>query len=152
MTSPWEGPRHRSWASNTVLTFLLLVVCIAATVISDKFGEPPQYLVGLLGTAAGAFFAAIGSDKQKRDQDVAQTAQTAKQTADRAEAKADIISEVAAIDHPEVSPPLPFRQAEESRADAERGRVLAEDERVEAEVQRRLAEERRRDRGGGEAQ
>ncbi|UXE04391.1 membrane protein [Mycobacterium phage Funsized] len=94
MTNPWNGPRHTSWASNTVLTFALLVICIVATVVSDVFGEPPNYLVGLLGTAAGAFFAAIGSDKSKRDQDT-------RDTADRAETKADAALHVAEGEHPE---------------------------------------------------
>jgi len=124
-----------------VLTFLLLVVCIIATVISDKFGEPPQYLVGLLGTSAGAFFAAIGSDKQKRDQEVAQTAE-------RAERKADKLVEVARAEHPETAARA---EAEYLRDEAETGRREAEDDRVEAEVQRRLAEERRRDREGGDS-
>lgn len=96
MTNPWDGPRHKSWASNTVLTFILLLVCIAATVISDVFGEPPNYLVALLGTAAGAFFAAIGSDNAKRAGEV-------KDTADRAEAKADRLAEVAAEEIPKAA-------------------------------------------------
>lgn len=89
MTNPWDGPRHRSWASNTVLTFILLLVLIVATVVSDALGEPPSYLVGLLGTAAGAFFAALGSDKSKRDTEVRVTAVDAQQTAHRAEDKVD---------------------------------------------------------------
>lgn len=137
MTHPWEGQRHRSWASNTVLTLVLLVVLILATVASDYFGEPPNYLVGLLGTAAGAFFAAIGSDKQKKETEV-------KATAERAEAKADAAVEVAQAEHPDT-----YRAAEGNRATAERRRVEAEDERVEAEVQRRLAEAERRRREGG---
>lgn len=72
-----------------MLTFSLLIVLIIATVVSDYFGEPPNYLVGLLGTAAGAFFAAIGSDKQKRDAETRDIAITAEKTARRAEAKAD---------------------------------------------------------------
>ncbi|AKF14682.1 hypothetical protein SEA_ALANGRANT_17 [Mycobacterium phage AlanGrant] len=68
---------------------MLLIVLIIATVVSDYFGEPPNYLVGLLGTAAGAFFAAIGSDKQKRDAETRDIAITAEKTARRAEAKAD---------------------------------------------------------------
>lgn len=133
MTHPWNGSRHRSWASNTVLTLVLLIVLIAATVLSDYFGEPPNYLVGLLGTAAGAFFAAIGSDKQKKDTEVAATAE-------RAEAKADAAVEVVQAEH--------VTAAEGDRATAERGRVEAEDERVEAEVERRMAEYRRRQREG----
>jgi len=97
MTNPWdEGPRHHSWASNTMLTFIMLVVCIIATVITDIIGEPPNYLVALLGTAAGAFFAAIGSDRQKRQAEVGETAKraetkadSAKVVAERAERKAD---------------------------------------------------------------
>lgn len=96
MTSPWsEGPRHRSWASNTVLTFALLVILVIVTVVSDHFGEPPNYLVGLLGTAAGAFFAAIGSDKEKREKEIERSVR-------RIEDKADTLGEVAAREHPEV--------------------------------------------------
>lgn len=84
MTNPWDGPRHRSWASNTMLTFALLIALIIATVATDYFGEPPNYLVGLLGTAAGAFFTAIGSDRNKRDAEVSATAH-------RAEAKAEAV-------------------------------------------------------------
>ena len=101
MTNPWEGPRHRSWASNTVLTFLCLVACLIATGVSDYFGEPPNYLVALLGTAAGAFFTAIGSDKQKREAERDADTRTAQRTADRAEIKADKLAEVADREHPE---------------------------------------------------
>lgn len=113
MTNPWDGPRHRSWASNSVLTFFVLLVCIVATVITDYFGEPPSYLVGLLGTAAGAFFAAVGSDKQKRDIEVAEEAKTAKHVAQRAEAKADTLAEIAVADHPDVDtlPSPPFGES-----------------------------------------
>lgn len=86
-----------------MLSFIMLLVLIVATVISDYFGEPPNYLVGLLGTAAGAFFAAISSDKQKRDNEVSSTAQRADETAKRAEAKADTLGEVARQEHPEVA-------------------------------------------------
>jgi hypothetical protein len=72
-----------------VLTLILLLVCLIATVIVDLNGEPPNYLVGLLGTAAGAFFTALGTDKSKREADVSTTARRAEATADRAEAKAD---------------------------------------------------------------
>lgn len=89
MTNPWDdGPRHESWASNTMLTFIMLLVCIVATVVTDIIGEPPQYLVALLGTSAGAFFAALGSDRQKRNADVGAKAERAEVKADRAEALA----------------------------------------------------------------
>ena len=85
MTNPWdEGPRHESWASNTMLTFIILVICIVATVVTDVIGEPPNYLVALLGTSAGAFFAALGSDRQKRQTEVARTAERAEVKADQA--------------------------------------------------------------------
>lgn len=117
MTNPWDGPRHRSWASNTVLTFLLLLALIVATVVTDVIGEPPTYLVGLLGTAAGAFFAAIGSDKSKRDGEVRDTATDANDTAHRAERKADALGEVAAREHPTERPRLepPFDLGEGDR-------------------------------------
>lgn len=72
-----------------MLTFALLIILIVATVVSDYFGEPPNYLVGLLGTAAGAFFTAIGSDKNKREAEVAETALDAKKIAQRAERKVE---------------------------------------------------------------
>ncbi len=84
MVSPWEGPRHRSWASNTVLTLIALVALLAGTVATDYFGEPPTYLVALLGTSAGAFFTALGSDKNKRDTEVSETAHRAETKADTA--------------------------------------------------------------------
>lgn len=72
------SPRHRHrvwWASNTFLSFLALISLVIAVGVSDAVGgEPPSYLVGLLGTAAGAFFAAISSDKDKRDADDAERA------------------------------------------------------------------------------
>jgi hypothetical protein len=100
VTNPWDGPRHRSWASNTVLTLICLIVVLVATVVTDYFGEPPTYLVALLGTAAGAFFTAIGSDKYKREIETREDAREAKTTADRAEAKSDKLAEFAEREHP----------------------------------------------------
>ena len=107
MTNPWDGPRHRSWASNTVLTLVLLVICIIVVGVSDYLGEPPNYLVGLLGTAAGAFFTAIGSDQNKRNIET-------RDTAERAERKADVLKEVAEREHPEAHDQLhpPFKEDE----------------------------------------
>ena len=105
-----------------MLTFVLLVVLIIATVASDYRGEPPNYLVGLLGTAAGAFFAAIGSDKQKRDAETRDTAITAEKTARRAEAKADT---VLAEQHPdgvtETTPPSAPGDSAGSKGDKDGG-------------------------------
>ncbi|ACF05017.1 hypothetical protein Nigel_14 [Mycobacterium phage Nigel] len=101
-----------------MLTFVLLVVLIIATVISDYWGEPPNYLVGLLGTAAGAFFAAIGSDKQKKDAEV-------RETAERAEAKADAVGRVTAAEHPEmvteITPPFAPEDVGGSKGDEDGG-------------------------------
>ena len=101
-----------------MLTFVLLVVLIIATVLSDYRGEPPNYLVGLLGTAAGAFFAAIGSDKQKKDAEV-------RETAERAERKADAVGRVAAAEHPEkvteITPPFTPEDTGGSKGDKDGG-------------------------------
>jgi len=83
-----------------VIVAAVFVVLAVLTVITDIIGEPPTYLTGLLGTAGGVLFAAIGSDKNKRDQEVAKTAQ-------RAEAKADALTEVAAREHPEHADQIP---------------------------------------------
>lgn len=61
--------------------------------LMDYYGEPPVYMIGLLGTAAGTFFGSISSDKEKRDADIARTAH-------RAEAKVDALAEVAETQHP----------------------------------------------------
>lgn len=103
MGHPWNGPRHRSWASDTIIAGIALAVLLAATIATDQNGEPPTYLVGLLGTAAGAFFSALGADKNRRDREVASTAGRAERTAGRAEAKADALAEVAREEHPEVT-------------------------------------------------
>lgn len=106
MTNPWDdGPRHESWASNTMLTFIMLLVCIVATVVTDIIGEPPPYLVALLGTSAGAFFAALGSDRQKRNADVGAKAERAEVKATQAKVIAERANRKAeAVGHGE---PLP---------------------------------------------
>lgn len=89
----------------------MLVVVVVCTVITDVIGEPPTYLVGLLGTAAGAFFTALGSDKGKREADVRETADRADATSNRAETKADAALHVAEGEHPESA----------ARAESQRG-------------------------------
>jgi len=69
----------------------VLVVVVGAV---DVFGEPSNYLIGLLGTAAGTFFGALSSDKAKRDADVAQIARQAKR-------KADDLETLARREHPD---------------------------------------------------
>lgn len=103
MGHPWDGPRHRSWASDSVIAGIALGVLLAATIATDMVGEPPTYLVGLLGTAAGAFFSALNADKTKREREIAKTAGRAERTAGRAEAKADALADVAREEHPDMS-------------------------------------------------
>jgi hypothetical protein len=111
LTSPWKGPRHRSWASDTFIFAAILVIVLIVTVVVDTLNgsEPaPVYLTGLLGASAAALFGAAGSDKSKREAEIAQDAHVAKEraveiskTADRAEAKADKLVEFAKAEHPE---------------------------------------------------
>jgi hypothetical protein len=82
---PWSGPRHRSWASDTVIFAVIFVVVLGITAVSDYLNgsaDPPAYLVGLCGAAGSALFGFASSDKNKRDKEVSATAI-------RAEAKAD---------------------------------------------------------------
>jgi hypothetical protein len=122
MVSPWNGPRHRSWASNSVVAGISLGLLLATTLAVDYFGEPPTYLTGLLGTAAGAFFTALGSDKAKRDADVVRTAERAESTANRAEIKADTLGRVAAREHPDEQIIPPFDHDETTEDPAGGGR------------------------------
>src|ERR1700742_3897658 len=96
---PWQrGKRHESWLSDTYVTAALFLIILLATVITDALNGPnqsaPAYLTGLLGASGAVLFGAAGSDKSKRDREVSDTA-------DRAEAKADKLAEVAERQHPE---------------------------------------------------
>lgn len=114
MGTPWSGPRHRSWASDTVITGGILLALIVTTSLIDALvGEPPTYLVGLLGTAAGAFFGAIGSDKSKREREIERRSTAASRQAGRAERKADLVAEVASEEHPEMTERLEQLHADE---------------------------------------
>jgi hypothetical protein len=87
MGSPFTGPRHRSWASDTIVTAVLFVIVLFTTVITDFLNGPqpaPTYLTGLLGASATAFFAAASSDKNKRDREISATASRAESKADDA--------------------------------------------------------------------
>lgn len=95
-------PRSQTWTKPTVLMTLVLLSLVLATVITNiVIGEAPTYLTGLLGTAAGAWFAAIANDKKKFDAAVSQAADNAQTTANRAEAKADTLADVHVNDAPE---------------------------------------------------
>ena len=87
--APWNGPRHRSWASDTNLSFLFAGVTIAAYVIWELFGEAPQGMVTLVGLAGGALFGAVSGDKRKRTVETERKAEHAEQVAVRAERTAE---------------------------------------------------------------
>lgn len=121
MVSPWKGPRHQSWASNSVLAGIALFVILVATVIVDQLNgpsePPPTYLTGLLGLAGGAFFGAVGSDKSKREADTAHDAATTKnrmlslnEDIIRTEAKTDNLGRITKANHPDqadqIDPPM----------------------------------------------
>lgn len=111
MSNPWNGQRHRSWASDTIIVGFVFLVVLIVTVVIDSTNGPdpaPPYLTGLLGAAGAAFFAAAGADKNKREAEIADDARIAKnrassinETAIRAEAKADKLAEFARSEHPD---------------------------------------------------
>lgn len=101
--APWQGPRHRSWASDTTLSFAFAVVVIVTYVVWEIVGEAPQGMVTLVGLAGGAIFGAVSGDKKKRDHDTERKADRAEATADRAEVKADRLTAVAEAEHPDVT-------------------------------------------------
>lgn len=105
------GPRHRTWASDTVIFAIVFAIVLIVTVTVDTLNGPdpaPVYLTGLLGAASAALFGAAGSDKSKREAEIADDARVAKtrateigETANRAEAKADTLTQLARSEHPE---------------------------------------------------
>lgn len=108
--APRNGPRHRSWASDTVILGGLFLVILMVTVITSWLSgqPPPSYLQGLLGASSAALFAAVGSDKSKREREIADEQLIARiratdisATADRAEAKADQLVKLAKAEHPD---------------------------------------------------
>lgn len=104
MTSPWDGPRHRSWASDTVIFGIIFLILLIVTVTVgqlDAPAPPPAYLTGLLGAAGAALFGAAGSDKSKREADIADDARIAKERANTNQTRVDKLTEIARQDHPE---------------------------------------------------
>ena len=89
--APWNGPRHRSWASNSNIGALSCLLVFVVYVVWDivSHDHVPTGISTLLGIAGGAWFGGITDDKRRRDQDVEDTGNRAEATADRAEAKAD---------------------------------------------------------------
>lgn len=108
--TPRRRPRHRTWASDTILGTVGFATVLALYVAWEMFSPPaPAGLVTLLGIAGGAWFGAVSGDKRKRDAEV-------ERTADRAEAKADALKDAADLEHPGTA------EAVDRAADAEGGR------------------------------
>lgn len=91
---------------------VVFVIILIVTATADQLNGPnqpaPVYLTGLLGAASAALFGAAGSDKSKREAEIADDARIAKsratetrETANRAEAKADTLVSLARSEHPE---------------------------------------------------
>lgn len=91
--APWRGPRHRSWAANTNLAFISAVVIFVTYLVWEAVSTAPPGLVTLLGVAGAAWFGALTDDKKKRDAETSDTA-------NRAEAKADRLTDLAEQEHP----------------------------------------------------
>lgn len=107
--APWNGPRHQSWLSDTVLTSVMAAVVIVAYIAWEALGTAPQGMVTLVGVAGGALFGAVSGDKRKREQDT-------ERVASRADRKADALAEVADHEHPGTANHV--RRAADGDADA----------------------------------
>jgi len=112
--SPFHGPRHRSWLSDTVIFAAVFVIVLLATVITDILNgpaDPPAYLVGLCGAAGSALFGAVSSDKSKREREIIVDAAVAKDRSLRTEQRVDALVEFAANEHPEDAHRIPPKAA-----------------------------------------
>lgn len=101
--APWNGPRHRSWLSDTRLSLYFAIAIVVTYVIWEIVGEAPQGMVTLVGLAGGALLGGISGDKRKREHERDREVEDARDTADRAEAKADRAGAVAEVEHPETA-------------------------------------------------
>lgn len=114
--------RHNTWLSDTAIVAVLFGMILIATVVTDWLNGPneaaPAYLTGLLGASGAVLFGAVGSDRDKRRQDVdaadRRRVVEVKDTAERAERKADALGKVAELEHPEASEHLhpPFESGD----------------------------------------
>lgn len=93
--APWRrGARNESWASNTRLAWGALAIVFVTYVAWSIVAPPaPTGITTLLGVAGGALFGAVTDERRRQEQDT-------QQTAARAEAKADKLTEVAEQQHP----------------------------------------------------
>ena len=101
--APWEGPRYRSWASNSNVAGLFAFIIFVTYVVWEAVGTAPVALINLLGPTVGVWFMSVAGDKSKRDKETEATAKAAEAKADTANAKADRLAEVAVNEHPELA-------------------------------------------------
>ena len=73
--APWQGPRHRSWASNTNASTVALAILFGTWLIWEIVGEAPPALSSLLGPVAGIWFGAVAQDQKKRQEEAIKKAE-----------------------------------------------------------------------------
>lgn len=83
--APWRGPRHRSWAANANIATIAWFLIFVTYCVWEIIGVAPIGLTTLLGTASGAWFASVSSDKRKKEDDIAADAAVAKEKVERLE-------------------------------------------------------------------
>ena len=92
--APWQaGRRHRSWLSDTNLSLIFAFAVVAGYVLWELVGTAPQGMVTLVGLAGGALLGGLTGDKRKREADRDADVKDAKDTAHRAEEKADRLTD-----------------------------------------------------------
>ncbi|QFG09984.1 hypothetical protein KDW74_gp30 [Mycobacterium phage Antsirabe] len=101
--APWNGPRHRSWLSDTNLSLCFAIAIVAAYFIWELVGTAPQGMVTLVGLAGGALLGGLSGDKKKRDAERDEDVREAKTTAQAAAVVADRAATVAETEHPETA-------------------------------------------------
>jgi hypothetical protein len=99
----WNGPRHRSWLSDTNLSLCFAIAIVVAYFIWELVGTAPQGMVTLVGLAGGALLGGLSGDKRKREAERDQDVKDAKATAQAAAVVADRAAAVAEVEHPETA-------------------------------------------------
>lgn len=110
MGSPFSGPRHQSWASNTIISLIAFVFTVGLTAAADYLNgpaDPPAYLVGLCGMAGSALFGAVSSDKSKRDREIVADVETARKRSATTERRVGALEDFATSEHPEHADKIP---------------------------------------------
>lgn len=102
--APWQaGRRHRSWLSDTNLSLIFAFAVVLGYVVWELVGEAPQGMVTLVGLAGGVLLGGLAGDKRKREAERDEDVKDAKDTAHRAEVKADRAAAVAEVEHPDTA-------------------------------------------------